>query len=83
MQAESADARIVAIESQIRAAMNGRTNIINCPYCGSQNKADNAQLCCEDFGLVVRAVLRKQAMHDTLDVAARIGERAASLGMLN
>jgi hypothetical protein len=71
------DPRIVSIESQINAAMRGATNVLNCPYCGSQNKADNEALCCPDFGAVVRVILRKQAQGECLDMAKRIADRVA------
>jgi hypothetical protein len=77
------DPKIANIEAQINAAMQGRTNIITCPYCGVQNHAGRDRLCCEDFGLVVRAVLRKQAQYETLDTASHIMDNAARMGMVN
>ncbi len=72
------DSRILSIESQINACMRGATDIITCPYCGAQNKAENESLCCADFGAVVNAVLRKQAIGECLDTAARIADHIAN-----
>ena len=69
---EGIDPRIKSIESQINACMRGETNVITCPYCGAQNKEANEALCCADFGLVVQAILRKQAQQELLDTAHRI-----------
>ena len=74
MESNSIDQRIVSIESQINACMRGATNIITCPYCGAQNKAENSALCCADFGAVVLVILRKQAQRECLDQAGRIAE---------
>ncbi len=74
---DNIDPRIVSVESQINAAMRGATNVLNCPYCGSQNKAENEALCCVDFGAVVTAVLRKQAQGECIDQAKRIAEAVA------
>ena len=83
MGTDKIDPRILQVEAQIAAAMRGSTNIITCPYCGGQNRKENERLCCADFGLVVRAVLRKQAQGDVLDTAARITEKAQRMGLLN
>lgn len=72
------DPRIANIEAQIQACMRGATNIITCPYCGAQNAKENKALCCSDMGLVVRAVLRKSAQFDCIDLGKRIGERLAA-----
>lgn len=77
------DPRVHDIEAQIHAAMRGATNVINCPYCKKQNVAENESLCCADFGLVVRAVLRKMAQGEVLDKAERIAENAYRMGLSN
>ncbi len=73
----SIDPRIVSIESQINACMKGATNVITCPYCNAQNKAENDALCCVNFGAVVNVILRKQAQGECLDTAARIADAVA------
>ncbi len=73
----SIDPRIKSIEAQINACMRGATNVITCPYCDAQNKAENDALCCPDFGAVVVAVLRKQAQGECLDQAKRIADAVA------
>ena len=83
MSTSKIDPRILQVEAQIAAAMRGATNVINCPYCKKQNVSENESLCCADFGLVVRAVLRKMAQGEVLDTAARIADRASAMGLLN
>jgi hypothetical protein len=74
MSTSPIDPRIVSVESQIGACMRGATNLITCPFCGAQNKAENEALCCVDFGAVVQVVLRKQALQEVMDTAARIAD---------
>lgn len=81
--AERIDPRIVSVEAQINACMKGETNVITCPFCNAQNKQENESLCCPDFGLVVRAILRKQAQGEVLDHASRIADRIADLAARN
>ncbi len=71
---DAIDPRIANVEAQINAAMRGSTNVITCPFCKAQNKAENEALCCVDFGAVVQAVLRKQAQQELLDTAHRIAD---------
>ena len=73
------DPRITSVESQIAACMRGATNVITCPYCNAQNRKENESLCCNDMGLVVRAVLRKQAQRDCIEIGMRIGEQMARI----
>ena len=68
------DPRIASVEAQINACMRGATDVINCPFCGSQNRAEYEALCCPDMGSTVRVILRKQAQRECLDNAERILE---------
>ena len=56
--------KIANVEAQIKAAEQGRTNILNCPYCGAQNKEDAPSLCCETLSIVVLATLDRWAVDD-------------------
>lgn len=77
MNGEQIDPRIKSAEAQINAARRGATNVITCPYCSTQNKAENEALCCADFGAVVIAILRKQAQQELIDSARRIADAVA------
>ena len=74
MSSAPIDPRIANVEAQINACMRGATNVITCPFCGSQNKESNDALCCADFGSVVLAILRKQAQQELIDTANRVAD---------
>ena len=69
--------KIANVEAQINACMRGATNTITCPYCGVATSDKDNALCCADMGLTVRAILRKQAQQECLDMAARIADNLA------
>ena len=69
--------KIANVESQINACYRGATNTITCPYCGVATAQTHEALCCADMGLTVRAILRKQAQQECLDMAARIADNLA------
>jgi hypothetical protein len=73
----SPEAKIANVEAQINACYRGATNVITCPYCGVATDQTANALCCADMGLTVRAILRKEAQQECLDVAARIADNLA------
>jgi hypothetical protein len=79
------DEKVRAIEARINACMRGQVQppVIVCPFCGGENRKENDRLCCPDFALVVRAVLRKQAQQQGIDQAKRIADRLADMAAMN
>ena len=57
----TAEEKILFIEKQMHACEDERTNTINCPYCGKQNKDPEEPLCCAEFSVVVLAILDRWA----------------------
>lgn len=62
--------KIADIERQMKACEEGRTNALNCPYCGTQTmmKPDPTDtdypldmLCCDTLSIAVLAILDRWA----------------------
>ena len=68
-RAMTSDEKLKNIESQMKACEDGRTNVITCPYCGSQNvepgPGDNPSLCCRLFAAAALAIIERQALEDS------------------
>ncbi len=67
----------------MRAVLRSDTNVINCPFCGEQNKQPSQfddsppePLCCYDFAQCVNAVMLKLETDHALNAAERIAEQA-------
>ena len=84
----TAKQKIVNVEAQIRAVLRASTNILNCPWCGAQNKepasAEQAlPLCCADMALAVNAISDKLQSDELLDAADHISQNAAKQASKN
>lgn len=69
----SPEEKIENIEKQLGAIEDGRTNVLNCPYCGVQTKQGEV-LCCMTMGKAVRAILQRQTTGELAEKAERIAE---------
>ena len=86
----TAEARITAVEAQVKAVLRGDTNILNCPYCRAKNQQPSElsdepppALCCVEFAHAVNAVMLKLETDFALDAAARIADSAVRSGCVN
>ena len=70
----TAEQKLQNVEAQITAAEQGRTNVLNCPYCGKHN-VQGEPLCCTSFGRAVAAVLLRKERDDQVEHAERILEK--------
>ncbi len=52
----TADQKVAYVEKQVTALEQGKTNVLNCPYCGEQNREGDCPDRCPDcgHGLVVQ-----------------------------
>lgn len=82
--------KVESIAAQIQAIVQGRTNIVNCPYCGAQNRQPSElmddivpPICCPDFALAMEAAIFKLETDYHLDAAERIAEGAVKGASIN
>jgi len=75
--------KVEDLELQINRCMRGEQTSIKCPYCGVEILPTDGALCCNDMGLVVRAVLRRKAQLEVLEQASEIMDKAADLAARN
>ena len=72
----TAQAKIANVEAQIEACEAGRTNVITCPYCGTQNwepgPDDSPALCCRLFAAAALAIIERQAIEEQKRIAERV-----------
>lgn len=72
----TAEDKLANIEAQVTACSEGRTNVMNCPYCSGHTKNGDT-FCCLVMATAVYAILLRQAQGELIDHAARIADRIA------
>ncbi|MGD0630978.1 MAG: hypothetical protein ABR987_16745 [Terracidiphilus sp.] len=75
--------KISNIEDQIKLCEKGELRGILCPYCGLQNTETDHKLCCAEMGLVVWAIMRRQATNEVVDSAKRVADAVADMAARN
>lgn len=72
----TADERIEYLEKQMKALEQGRQNVLNCPYCQSQNEPGEP-FCCSTLSAAVMAICDRKDFQERRDLAEQIAEKAS------
>ena len=81
----NATQKILYIEAQIKAVIDGRTTQINCPFCHGVNYPpsvitnEESPICCHDFAAAQEAAILKLETDYHLDQAARIADNVSKM----
>lgn len=68
--------KMVNVHAQVRAIREGRTNVLNCPYCGEQLKAGD-NFCCKLLKEAAEASIDRCDVEDVQAHVERVMEKAS------
>jgi hypothetical protein len=73
----SGEESLRSVEEQISACERFGTYLLKCPYCGTENNAENEALCCKLLGMAVAAVLHRKQVGDGIRKLDELMESAS------